>query len=301
MRAHVKCRLSGSHERFSLGMGDLIGRSEQAALCIDDPRISEAHALVSLRGETLMLLALRGRFRVGGKVMSEVVLRSGMAIDLHKDFWLRCEEVVVPEALTGLMLPGLARMTLAHTSSLFLDLDAGAHVMRPGYAPDADVIFWPLGDAWSARVRGDAAIPFRAGDVLSVSGVEIQGVHVPLRDAAIPRTRQSERAPLGLRVDARSVRVDRGEDVVSITGIPGKILASVARCEHPPSWQDVVRLVWSDEACEVDALRHRFDVGLLRLREKLGLWGLPTDLIQMDGSGMVLLKLDPDDRLTFSS
>ena len=49
-----------------LGPGDLIGRSPTAALHIDDPRISEAHSMVSLRGSQLKLLALRGRHSVYG-------------------------------------------------------------------------------------------------------------------------------------------------------------------------------------------------------------------------------------------
>ena len=37
-----------------------------AALHLDDPRVSEAHAMVSIRGSELKLLALRGRFQIDG-------------------------------------------------------------------------------------------------------------------------------------------------------------------------------------------------------------------------------------------
>lgn len=50
-----------------LGHGDLIGRLWSAALCLSDPRVSEAHAMVSLREGQLRLLALRGLFAIDGK------------------------------------------------------------------------------------------------------------------------------------------------------------------------------------------------------------------------------------------
>ena len=58
MRPTVSLQLpDGSiHE---LGHGDLIGRLWTAALHLDDGRISEAHAMISLRGSELHLLALR--------------------------------------------------------------------------------------------------------------------------------------------------------------------------------------------------------------------------------------------------
>ncbi len=47
-----------------LGPGDIIGRMPTATLTINDPHVSEAHALVSLRGSELKLPGLRGRSSV---------------------------------------------------------------------------------------------------------------------------------------------------------------------------------------------------------------------------------------------
>ena len=49
MRPAVHLRLPDGRTAV-LGHGDLIGRLESAALPLADPRISEAHAMVSLRG-----------------------------------------------------------------------------------------------------------------------------------------------------------------------------------------------------------------------------------------------------------
>ena len=54
MRASVRLRLpDGTIE--TLYAGDLIGRTWAAALRLDDPDVSEAHAMVSLRGERLWM------------------------------------------------------------------------------------------------------------------------------------------------------------------------------------------------------------------------------------------------------
>jgi len=60
MRAFVRLRCTDG-SIAELTHGDLIGRLGTAALHFDDARISEAHAMISLRGQELKLLALRGR------------------------------------------------------------------------------------------------------------------------------------------------------------------------------------------------------------------------------------------------
>ena len=54
--------------------GSILGRLSSASVRIDDPRVSEAHALVSLRGSELKLLTLRGSIRVDGRRDADVHL-----------------------------------------------------------------------------------------------------------------------------------------------------------------------------------------------------------------------------------
>ena len=63
-RPHVRITMTDGSIR-ELEHGDLIGRLWSAALVIDDPRISEAHALVSLREGGFWLLSLRRKIAVG--------------------------------------------------------------------------------------------------------------------------------------------------------------------------------------------------------------------------------------------
>lgn len=55
MRAYAKI-LAPDDTEWLLGPGDRIGRLASAALTIDDARVSEAHAMISLRGGELRLL-----------------------------------------------------------------------------------------------------------------------------------------------------------------------------------------------------------------------------------------------------
>lgn len=96
----------GTARRVDLGPGDLIGRLPGAALQIADPRVSEAHAMVSLRGGELVLLALRRRFTLGGEPRTQVVREPGLELDLAEGVSLHCSEVTLPEAVLALRAPG---------------------------------------------------------------------------------------------------------------------------------------------------------------------------------------------------
>ena len=69
MRAVARLLLPDGRD-VEVGPGDLIGRTPSAAAVIDDPRIAEAHAFVSLRHGELHLLSLRRMVVVAGKPRS---------------------------------------------------------------------------------------------------------------------------------------------------------------------------------------------------------------------------------------
>ena len=103
-RATVRFLILGGRS-VALCPGDMIGRLESAALPIDDPRVSEAHAMVSLRGGRLCLLALRGRLVVRRAAASVVRLEPGVRISLVEGIELVVEAVELPD--TALALEGL--------------------------------------------------------------------------------------------------------------------------------------------------------------------------------------------------
>ncbi len=76
-----------------VGEGGLIGRAATAQLRLDDPSVSEAHALVSLRGRELRVLALRGRVLVNDAPVAEATLRARQRVGLGPNVVLVVEEV----------------------------------------------------------------------------------------------------------------------------------------------------------------------------------------------------------------
>lgn len=164
----------------------------------------------------------------------------------------------------------------------------------------ADAVFWSLGDAWSYRLRDGETRELVDGTSFQLGTRTITCERIALDDVGVAKTRQSERAPLHLEIAPKSVkiRVDVHERTAVITGVPGKILASISSHPHPVEWDTIAHQVWPDDLCTESSLRRRFDVGMLRLREKLQQLDLPSNLVQMDGSGLVVLHLDPEDRIT---
>lgn len=265
-----------------LGAGDLIGRASTAALRLDDPRVSEAHALVSLRDRGLVLLALRGRFRVAGQVRTEVELHAGVEVALADGITLTVHGVELPASVLGLDVPGLGRHGLAGTTSL---LAGQPPQLRPGVAPDAAAVFWTFGVEWRARVGSAPPRTLQAGDRIALGRDTVTVVELPVELASRTRTIPSARTPIRIETWPQSVRLHLERDVVDITGVPGRILATTLRSAGPIPWRDLCAHVWPDDRSREASLRNRLDVGLARLRDRLNAGGATEILVTLDGAG----------------
>jgi hypothetical protein len=83
MRAFA--RLSTPDGRLhEVGHGDVIGRLQSSAVPLSDGRISEAHAMISLREQEIRLIALRGGLAVDGLPQREITLEPGQSIELAR-------------------------------------------------------------------------------------------------------------------------------------------------------------------------------------------------------------------------
>lgn len=92
---YVVLRCAG--RAVTLGPGGRVGRLDRAELRLDDPRVSELHAYVSVRGGRLVLLALRGALTVDGIAVSEVLLERGVVVGLCPGLQLEVAEVMLGE------------------------------------------------------------------------------------------------------------------------------------------------------------------------------------------------------------
>lgn len=82
----------------SAGPDAIVGRSPQASVRIDDPRISTIHAELSWRAEGFVLIARGGRMFVGGRAVREVALVTGLEIALAPCLSLRVARLEGGEA-----------------------------------------------------------------------------------------------------------------------------------------------------------------------------------------------------------
>ncbi len=276
--------------------GDIIGRMPSAAVFLDDERVSEAHALISLRGPDLKVLSLRGRLVVDGKPATEAVLEEGMVIEPAPGLELAVAGVELPDAVMALQGPGLARQIVVGTTSI-VRTPRPALIQR--YVGDAAAWVWPVGDGWRLRVGGGAPQQLAVGDFFDVGDLRVEAVTETLAAAAGQDTRVTPSEPLPMTVVARYDVVHvwaEGGVEAHFDGLLARIVSELAAVGAPVEWEGVAGEIWPKES-DRQALRSRWDVSLSRIRRRLRTAGLRDDLVRAAGIGLVELHLRPGDLL----
>lgn len=275
--------------------GDLIGRLRSAALVIDDPRVSEVHAMISLRNGELQLLALRGGLAVDRRRQSEVALVPGLRVRLAKDLHLEVLEVDLAPSALGIVVDDRSpQMLLGGAASLLLDPEPG--IVRT-YHRDAAAWLWSDGPGWKIQVPGATAEALEPGWTRTMGGHDVRAVDLPLRRAGVEATAVGGRLHPPLRIVANydTVHMHRpGLEVLCLSGIQARIVSELVVLGGPASWETVATQIWRRSET-IERLRHRWDVNLGRLRTRLEQHGVRRDLIRSDGAGRIELVLHPDD------
>jgi hypothetical protein len=290
MRASVRFALpDGGHE--ILYAGDLVGRTWAAALRLDDPDVSEAHAMVSLRGERLWMLALRRRLLVGGKPTDAVALDVGTRIRLAPAVELVVDALTLPAAVLGLEGPGLPAQVLPGTCSLVLD---PLPRLAPGTVAAAVAVFWEIDGRWRVRLPDGTHADLDVGDPVVSAGYTWRAVSIALSSAGQDQTRAGE-GPLRLVASFDTVQIHRGDaSVLVLAGQLARVVSDLATVQQPLPWEELARPHWP-HLDDRDALRRRWDGLLGRLRDRLRESGVRTDLVASTRIGLVELVLREGD------
>ncbi len=298
--------LRDNGQRESLGPGAIIGRMPQASLRIDDPRISEAHALVSLRGAQLKLLALRGRLSVDGKPKTDVTLSPGLRITLAGFYRLTVESVVLPDQVFAIALD-VPPHDIIGAHGVVAIFPRSHAPLRVGYDPEATAHVWTRAnesllrtvdlsaESDHARFSDHRLVP---GATFSIDGVPFSYRSVA-RDALDAQTttdrgRDETRLKLVLCFDSVHIHGSDGRSV-TIDGIAARLLCELYEIGAPVAWQEVANLLWPADPAPVAALRQRWDQLLTRLRMRLREAGVRSDLVRPSQRGLVELLLGPED------
>lgn len=293
MRAYAQVRLQDG-SLWELGPGDFIGRLPSSALPLDDARVSEAHALVSLRGKELRLLALRGRFALGARPLGELTLEAGQVIQLAQGLSLEVVQVVLPPSVLAIRGEGLPQQILSATVSLVLEPRVQ---LISRYVGDADAWIWTAGD-WRVRIAGAEPEPLEVG-TLRVRDRLFEIVPVALETAGEARTevRGGVAVPFRLVATYDTVHFHRaGHPTFTIRGIPARLFGELVACGVPVAWTDVAHAIWP-KVEDHNQLRRLWDITLARVRRKLRAVGIRPGLLHSDGCGNIELLLEPEDRV----
>lgn len=293
MRATVRLRLpDGALE--TLHAGDLIGRTWAAALRLDLPEVSEAHAMVSLRGEQLWLLALRRRLVVDGRPTDAVALTPGLRVRLAPGFEIAVDHVGLPDAVLGLEGPGLPAQALPGTCSLVFDPHPR---LAPGPAAVAGAVFWATEGHWRVRRPDGTASDLEVGDVVVVEGRTFRAVPIAIAAAGQSPTHADETGPLRIVSSYDTVQLHPVSGrVVVLAGQLARVVAELVSVGQPLGWEELARPHWP-HIDDRDTLRRRWDGLLGRLRERLRDAGLRTDLVTSTRIGLVELVLREGDEV----
>lgn len=294
MHAHVRLRLPDASHALLLP-GDLIGRTWTAALRVDDPHVSEAHAMLSLRGGSLVLLALRGRFLVDGKPVQDAELAVGQTLSLSPETDLVVEAVSLPDHALALEGDGLPRQILTRTCSL---LAGPPPSLRPGARREAAAVLWFTGQGWRARTGQQPPFDVHPGETIDVEDLSVRAVAVPLAIADQSRTRAGGvDGPLRIVARFDTVHIHReGQAPVVLSGQLARILSEVATVGVPISWEALAGEIWTGTPAR-SVLRRRWDAAMVRLRAKLRESGVRPDLVRPSGKGLVEIVLGPGDQV----
>lgn len=296
LRAYVRVRDPAGAE-WELGHGDLVGRLPWAGLVLDDPRVSEAHAMISLRGEQLQLVALRRPVRLDGQRLGEITLAAGQRVEFAEGVEVTVLEVVLPDRVASISGDDLALQVLAPAVSLWTKPRPR---VVPVIDPGADAWLWRVGEQWRVRVTTDTAPTLlRAGEAFVVDGRRFELGLVPLQSAAGARTAVGAvDAPLRIVARYDTVHIVRdGLPTVILAGLQARLISELVATRQPIGWHALVQELWPQLAEDSHGQRRRLDMTLLRLRRRLEAEGIRTDLVAALGTGLLELSLRADDQL----
>ena len=297
MHAAVEVRLPDG-STVELVPGDLLGRHWSCAAWLADPRISEAHAMVSLRGPALKLLALRGRFSLGEGALTELDLAPGQVIFLAQHLSIEVLRVFAPEHSLAIQGPALPRQLLAGVVSLTV---SPRPRLRRGTQPDADAILFSDGEDWRLRQAATETI-LQPDTTVHIGEFPLRVVQVAHgKQAAATQLDGRLASPLHIEVRTETVHISRDNTVIlRLVGTPARLLTELALMNAPSPWRAVAREVWPATHSD-HRLRTRFDNCLMRLRRSLRTHGVRPDLVKADGKGSYELFLHPTDQVIDSA
>jgi hypothetical protein len=268
-----------------------------ASLRIDHPEVSEAHAMVSMRGGELHLLSLRGLLRVDGAPVDQLRLEAGRVVTLADGVDLRVSDLFLPGTVLGIAIDDRPAVPLrAPRYSLRAD---GRLELFPDLLPDACMVIWSTAGGWRCATPASPGDALRVGQHWQLEGAEITVVALSSEEASAAATRSP--APLDrLTIESQydSLCILRPERApVHVNGRPAELLTEVGLVGTLVDWDAIAQLLWPRQ--QRRHLRQQsFHRAVKRLRKLLDQHCIRPDLLRTDNRGNWELFLLPRDTFT---
>jgi len=279
--------------------GEIIGRGVSASLLLDDHQISEAHALVSLRGASLQLLKLRGMLKLAGEdhFLGEITLEVGQHIVVSSQISLEVFKVSTPDEI--LVLEGLTRAPIPLTQS---EYEIGGHPLsiHPREEDEVYASIWQSGETWMRRVSKEEKVAVIAGEEWMVNGSPLCIKLATVDDASFENTESPlkivEPPPslaqvvLELSAERAVIRYPEDDEFYAITGHSARILYITANATKKGihmRWKDICDEIWYKYK------RNNWDSAKNYLRKKLREAGIRDTFFVYKG-GQVWLDIRSD-------
>ena len=279
--------------------GDIVGRGVGAAVRLLDPRISEARALVRLRGRRLELVGLTGTLSTEEGEVDRLVLEEGRRVGLAPGVSLEVRAVELPEEALAIAVGDGEPVELERSVYAIVETAVGASLVT-GFRGRAVATIWSDGRGWCLQ-EGAGAAPRALEEGMMVvlgSGVEIE-VFAVSPGPGLPSTAGRGPAAELWRVQPgeRGALLIAGDRRWRISGQKGRILSILAEARlagaAEPSWHELADRLWSagDSAGSFDRQESRWSSALSRLNQRLADLGYPGRGVWMDGQGGVMLEI----------
>jgi hypothetical protein len=292
----VRFRLSDG-QTAQVSPGGLIGRASSAELKIANPEVSEAHALISLRGHQLHMLSLRRWIILEGERCSAIALKPGQRIFLSQNVVLEVEAVELPDHLFVLHCDDREVCTLSESVYSLLRGEGGVRV-TPEHLNHADAYLWGNGEGFTLRVGDAPPVEVAAGTEWSVGEHRMRITARPLGDGALSTRSIGQNDPpvtIVARYDTVYIHTP-GRAPAVLSGLLARIVSELVTIGKLVSWEAVAREIWGDES-DRNVMRQNWDRNMRRLRAHLREAEIRADLVRPDGRGNVEIYLLPQDRV----
>lgn len=295
-------------------VGGLIGRARTAELQIRDSRVSEAHAMVSLRGQQLVLLRLRGVLlsKDSDGEQDELVLKEGVRVYLfdedvetpgNEPVYVDVVRVETPSSVLAISLGDEPPHVLV--ASVYSIVDPGRLV--PWHIAEAHGWIFSTAESWMLHSHGAAPTPLRVGPgapetpALRVGPYLLTPCERHLRELDAGKTIAAGGLSLRLRLDSATITRAGGAEL-TLPGLPARLLYELSAFDGPVAWEPVALEIWperqrADPEAQQRGLRLLWDRTLSRLRGALRAYGIIRPLVTTDKLGNYQFVRDSRDRV----